>query len=64
MYKRFDIFSTKVELTNAVIKNLKNVPHYIVDKLHTWINRVEERRIEEIRSIPGFNDEPLKGKRK
>jgi proteic killer suppression protein len=32
-------------------------------KLKAWINAVGKDGLEEVRKIPGFHDEPLKGKR-
>jgi hypothetical protein len=29
-----------------------------------WVDDVEERGLEEVRKIPGWHDEPLKGERK
>jgi len=55
---------TKVVLAKRVIKNLNSVPKFILNKLETWIDTVEEVGIEETRKVPGFHDEPLKGKRK
>ncbi len=55
---------TKVVLTKKVIKELSSIPDFINDKLEVWIQTIEEIGIEEARKIPGFHDEPLKGKRK
>jgi len=46
------------------MKDLKSMPGYIVDKLETWIDSVERDRLEQVRKIPGYHDEPLKGDRK
>jgi len=35
-----------------------------VDKLMAWIEAVEEDGLEATRRVPGFHDEPLKGKRR
>jgi proteic killer suppression protein len=35
-----------------------------VDKLLGWVLFVEQEGIEEARKIPGFHDEPLRGKRR
>jgi len=35
-----------------------------VDKLLAWVLWIEREGIEEVRKIPGFHDEPLKGKRR
>lgn len=55
---------TKVVLAKKTIKNLNLVPKFILNKLETWIDTVEEIGIEETRKVAGFHDEPLKGKRK
>jgi proteic killer suppression protein len=55
---------THVVLTKKVIKELDSIPQFIHDKLEQWIHTVEEIGIEETRKVPGFHDEPLKGKRK
>jgi len=52
-----------VELSERAKKHLRKVPFYIVDKLDTWIDDVERRGLEEVRKIPGYHDEPLKGAR-
>ena len=43
---------------------MEKVPHYIADKLDTWVQGVEIRGLEEMRKIPGYHDEPLKGIRR
>lgn len=55
---------TKVLLTKKALKDLHTIPKFINDKLEMWIATVEEVGIEETRKVPGFHDEPLKGKRK
>lgn len=53
-----------VVLTAQARKDLKKVPVNIVDKLEFWIGLVQANGLEEVRKIPGFHDEPLKGDRK
>jgi proteic killer suppression protein len=48
---------------NKVEKQLKKLPHFVVFKLLTWAKSVETKGIREIRKIPGYHDEPLKGQR-
>ena len=36
---------------------------HIVENLAAWVDDVEERGLEEARKIPGYQDEPLHGKR-
>ena len=53
-----------IELTKNAQKDLDKVPGFIKDKLLLWIDAVERLGIYQIRKIPGFHDEPLKGDRK
>lgn len=55
---------TTVNLTAKAKKDLKKIPDYIELKFYSWVKDVEEFGIVEIRKIPGFHDEPLRGKRK
>jgi len=57
-----DIFS--VELSKQALKDLQKVPSHVVVKLQAWIDDVGIQGLNEIRKIPGFHDEPLKGKRR
>jgi proteic killer suppression protein len=52
-----------VTVAEKVQKNLHKVPVPIKKKLFTWVAAVEERGLIEVRKIPGFHDEPLKGDR-
>lgn len=45
-------------------KNLKRLPGHILSKLVRWAKQVEDYGISEVRKVPGWHDEPLKGKRK
>lgn len=51
-----------VKLSKQVEKQLKKVPSFIVDKLLSWVLEVERQGLEEVRKVPGYHDEPLKGK--
>ena len=53
----------EVDLTNAK-KDIRKVPLHIRTKLLGWVDDVEERGLEEVRKVPGWHDEPLKGDRK
>jgi proteic killer suppression protein len=55
---------TKIIVTRIAEKGLARVPAHIVDKLDAWFEVIETDGIEEARKIPGFHDEPLKGKRR
>ncbi len=53
-----------VELAPLVKKQLKKLPIHIVVNFQNWVEDVEARGIEEVRKIPGYHDEPLKGEYK
>ena len=44
------------------MKQIDKLPSFIGDKLLGWIMEVERIGLEEVRKIPGYHDEPLKGK--
>jgi proteic killer suppression protein len=48
---------------HLVSKVLRKIPDYVVDKLNAWARSVEKHGIREARKVPGYHDEPLKGKR-
>lgn len=52
-----------VDVALSVMKNLHKIPLPIKKKLFTWVVAVEERGLNEVRKIPGYHDEPLKGDR-
>jgi toxin HigB-1 len=52
-----------VEISRFALKQLRRLPHYVVDKLLGWVRFVEQEGLEEARRIPGFHDEPLRGQR-
>ena len=47
-----------------VRKILKVLPAHILRNLQRWAMQVEMLGMKEVRKIPGYHDEPLKGKRK
>jgi toxin HigB-1 len=53
-----------VVLTERAKKDLRTVPGQVLDKFEAWVQSVEAVGLEEVRKIPGFHDESLKGKRK
>lgn len=53
----------RIILSRTVLKEIPSLPSYIQDKLHDWIDSVETRGLAETRKVPGWHDEPLKGKR-
>lgn len=52
-----------VEISRLALKQLRKVPRHVVDKLLGWVRSVEQEGLEEVRKIPGYHDEPLRGKR-
>ncbi len=48
---------------DKIQKQLKKMPIYVVDKLIAWAMSVEMKGLREVRKIPGYHDEPLKGQR-
>lgn len=48
---------------DKVQKQLKKIPDYVVDKLMAWAMSIEMKGLREVRKIPGYHDEPLKGQR-
>ena len=53
-----------VRLSRRAQKELRLAPPQVRGKLKVWINGVSKDGLEEMRKIPGFHDEPLKGKPK
>ena len=53
-----------VQLTANAKRDLEKLPSHIIVKLMAWIDDIENRGLDEVRKIPGYHDEPLKGKRK
>jgi len=53
-----------VIISRTAEKQLRKVPVHIAGKLRIWVEGVEEEGLENMRKIPGFHDEALKGKRK
>ena len=53
-----------VIISRTAEKQLRKVPLHIAEKLRIWVEGVEEEGLENMRKIPGFHDEALKGKRK
>lgn len=53
---------TTVILSERAKRDLRKVPRFIAIKLQEWVEDVEERGVEKVRTIPGYHDEPLQGK--
>ena len=54
----------RVIITVRAQKELNKLPSYIADKLNFWRLAVEREGLEQVRKVPGYHDEPLKGNRK
>ena len=54
---------TRVDL-HLVTKSLRKLPEFVIDKLNAWVRSVENYGVREVRKVPGYHDEPLKGQRK
>ena len=53
----------RVAIARLAEKQLRKLPRHIVDNLMIWVAAVERDSLEEVRKVPGYNDEPLKGDR-
>lgn len=53
----------QVDISDGAKKQLKKVPVYVAEKLAAWVQAVEKQGLDEVRKLPGYHDEPLKGKR-
>ena len=53
---------SKVVVTRQARKDLRSTPVQVQAKFRTWVDAVERVGLEETRKVPGFHDEPLKGK--
>ena len=52
-----------VVLSKRAQKDLAKIPKHIRRLFHTWEEGVRNHGLEEIRKVPGYHDEPLKGAR-
>ncbi len=53
----------RIEMTHFAQKQVRKAPFYIQRKIFEWMKAVEKSGLEFVRRIPGYHDEPLKGKR-
>jgi len=56
--------SYEVLIKKDAKKGLKDAPPNVQNKFFKWVELVESAGLPAVRKIPGFHDEPLKGKRK
>jgi len=54
----------QVVFNKKIGNELKKLPKQVVSKLAAWIDAVKHDGLSEVRKIPGYHDEPLKGNRK
>lgn len=59
-----NVIIKSVIITKSVQRDLQKVPAYIALKLAAWVDAVAHDGLMEVRKIPGFHDEPLRGDRK
>ena len=52
-----------VRLAKVARRGLKKSPGHIVVKLLGWVDLVEKEGLHRARRIPGYHDEPLRGRR-
>jgi toxin HigB-1 len=52
-----------VALSRKAQKQLDKAPQQVNAKMLAWMDAVELDGLEEVRKIPGYHDEPLKGAR-
>jgi proteic killer suppression protein len=53
----------RVEISGNAENDLRSIPFYLAEKLEAWVGLLRATSVEKARSIPGFHDEPLQGKR-
>ena len=63
VYIEYGVTKTVV-ISRRAAKQLALVPRQVAGKLRFWVDSVEKDDLEKVRRVPGFHDEPLKGKRK
>ena len=59
-----EVLGVEIILSKLVQKQVKKAPEHVKNKLKYWITQLDDYGIDVVRKIPGFHDEPLKGKRK
>lgn len=53
----------EVVISKQAEKQLRKMPASIILKLQLWVDGIKNEGLMKMRRIPGFHDEPLKGKR-
>ncbi len=50
-----------VTLSDRAVKHVRKYPQHIVRNLMAWVGAVQLDGLEEVRRLPGYHDEPLRG---
>ena len=58
------LVTSTVVLTRLAQKQLRKVPRHVAVKLQSWVEAVEIQGLEEVRRMPGYHDESLRGERR
>ncbi|MEY3901270.1 MAG: hypothetical protein RL189_576 [Pseudomonadota bacterium] len=53
----------EVRISHKAQNDLRSIPKPILVKLRAWIDAVERLGLREVRRVPGYHDEPLRGRR-
>ncbi len=53
----------EVQISRNAQSNLRSIPQPLLVKLRAWIDAVERLGLREVRRVPGYHDEPLRGRR-
>jgi proteic killer suppression protein len=53
---------TLVELTKRANKSLQKAPRQVVINFEVWRSQIEKSGLEAVQRVPGYHDEPLKGR--
>jgi proteic killer suppression protein len=54
---------TRAELSRKAQKDIRKLPRHIIEKLQEWVHAINQHTLEEVRKLPSYHDEPLKGQR-
>ena len=54
----------KVVIRAFAEKQMRRLPKVILEHIRYWAESVERFGMNEVRKLPGYHDEPLKGQRK
>jgi proteic killer suppression protein len=59
-----DTVINRVEVSKRAERSLAKVPRQVAAKFFYWSQQIEEHGLDVVKTIPGYHDEPLKGKLK